>query len=254
MSTHKAIKELTVKSPFKDLFAIEPDVLAATLASIKEEGFDPERPIFAWKNGSELVVVDGHTRLEAARKARLKQVPVVVRKFTGEDEAFWFACVAQRDRRNLTKEQIATAIARAELAKAESMGSPTMASPLGSPKGVKGGARGGTKDPVKQAVVESAAKLGVQKRTAERGLANARAKRKPTASPAPSPPTLPELKELHKDALAAARAVGPALTAATKSDDVDDLKVVGRAAFNASSSYGAFLRKLDKYIDHKEKQ
>jgi hypothetical protein len=54
---------LTMRSPFKDLFPIDKDVLAAITESIKER-FDSERPIIAWKvSDRELVVIDGHTRL-----------------------------------------------------------------------------------------------------------------------------------------------------------------------------------------------
>jgi ParB-like chromosome segregation protein Spo0J len=214
MSVKKPVRELTVRAPFKDLFEIDPEVLEATVASIKRDGFDPERPIFAWRHGAELVVIDGHTRLAAAKKARLPEVPVVARKFANENEAFAFGIAAQRDRRNLTKEQIATAIARAELARAEPIDLATPARSMGgSPKGRQGGG-GSMPDPVKQAVVDKAAKAGVGKRTAEKGLANARAERKPAKAAAlPEPVTVAELKGYQARALVAARAVGPRLTA-----------------------------------------
>ena len=183
MSVKKRIADLTVRAPFKDLFPIDPDVLAATVASIKQDGFDPERPIFAWRDGKQLVVVDGHTRLQAAKRARVKEVPVVARRFAGEEQAFAFAVAAQRDRRNLTKLEIAEAIARAEVAGTAF----DFATPARSIKGGggRGGARGSTKDPVRTAVVEKAAKVGVGTRTADKALANVRASNgtKPKAKP-----------------------------------------------------------------------
>jgi ParB-like chromosome segregation protein Spo0J len=241
MSVKLPIKQLETRAPFKDLFPIDAVVLAALVKSIKNEGFDPERAIFAWKVNGTPVVVEGHMRLEAARKARLSEVPVVVRKFADEDEAFQFAIASQRDRRNLSKEEIATAIARAELAR-------PIAEPAIGPRGGK------PKDPATDAVIAKAAKAGVGERTARQGLANARAERKAPANAKPQPaPTMTELKDLQKAALAAARAAGSALTKAGRSDSVEDLTAAGHAALSASSTYSRFLKRLGKYIDSKEK-
>jgi ParB-like chromosome segregation protein Spo0J len=174
VSVKKEIKALTVRAPFKDLFEIDPDVLAATVASIKADGFDPERPIFVWRDGTELVVVEGHIRLEAARKAGLNEVSVVVRKFADEDAAFTFAVAMQRDRRNLTKLEIAEAIARFELAKAENTDRLTMSRSV-TRDSQSGRVTGSTRDPVKEAVVRVAKEKGVSEGTAKRGLANVRA-------------------------------------------------------------------------------
>jgi ParB-like chromosome segregation protein Spo0J len=104
--------KLTTRSPFRDLFPIDKDVLAAITESVRER-FDSERPIVAWKkNDRELIVVDGHTRLEAARKARLKQVPVVLRKFPDERAALEYAIAEQRNRRNMSREEQAAYVLR----------------------------------------------------------------------------------------------------------------------------------------------
>jgi ParB family chromosome partitioning protein len=52
------------------------------------------------------VVVDGHTRLEAARRAGLVEIPVVFRNFADEDDALQYAINAQKNRRNLTDAEI----------------------------------------------------------------------------------------------------------------------------------------------------
>lgn len=104
--------KLTTRSPFKDLFPIDKDVLTAITESVTDR-FDSERPIIAWKkNDRELIVVDGHTRLEAARKARLKQVPVVLRKFPDERTALEYAIAEQRNRRNMSPEEQARYVLR----------------------------------------------------------------------------------------------------------------------------------------------
>jgi ParB-like chromosome segregation protein Spo0J len=165
---------LALSEPFRSLFPVEPEVVAALTADMRANGFDAVRSIIAWKApDGRPIVVDGHMRLEAAKAAKLKQVDVTVRQFADEDAAFAFAVASQRDRRNLTKLEIAEAIARAELARADK-DLATPARSLGPPKGQKGGG-GSTKDPVKQAVVTKAATAGVGTRTAEQALANVRA-------------------------------------------------------------------------------
>lgn len=170
-----ATSRLTLREPFKSLFPVEPDVVKELTADMKVNGFDAAQSIFAWKApDGQLVVVDGHMRLQSAKAARLGEVHVTVRKFADEDEAFAFAIKLQRVRRNLSKLEIAEAITRAEAVKQPMIVQP-IARSLGSPKGVKSGARGSTKDPVTSAVVEKAAKLGISERTAKQALANVRA-------------------------------------------------------------------------------
>jgi ParB-like chromosome segregation protein Spo0J len=94
------------------LFPIEQLTLEAITKSIRDHGFDWERPLMVWKNGDELVVIDGHTRLDAARKARLKEVPCVLRKFPDERAALDYAIREQRDRRNMSREQQAAYVLR----------------------------------------------------------------------------------------------------------------------------------------------
>jgi ParB-like chromosome segregation protein Spo0J len=168
------IGRLTVREPFKSLFPVEPDVVKALTADMKANGFDAAQSVFAWKApDGELVLVDGHMRLQAAKAARLGEVHATVRRFANEDEAFDFAITMQRDRRNLPKLAIAEAIARAELARAHN----DIATPARSvgPRDARGRVRGSTKDPVRTAVVEKAATKGVGTRTADQALANVRA-------------------------------------------------------------------------------
>jgi ParB-like chromosome segregation protein Spo0J len=189
------INELTTAEPFKSLFPIEPDVVAALTADMKATGFDAARTIIAWKApDGQRIVVDGHMRLLAAKAARLKDVHATVRRFADEDEAFAFAVASQRDRRNLTKLEIAEAIARAETARS----SQEFATPAKS-RNFPGKAHGGgsTKDPIRTAVVEKAAKAGVGTRTADKALANVRAANgaRPKAKSKGRPPKFGEALE-----------------------------------------------------------
>lgn len=176
MATKKKISELTVRAPFKDLFPTDPEVVDAITEGMKEEGYDTERPVFTWRDGHDLVVIDGHTRLEAARRAKIKEVPVVVRRVKDEDAALALAITEQRDRRNMTKVEIVEAIAEAMLRRNGDSAESASSRKVGSRKGTQTG--GSTPDPVKQAITKHATRaLGkVGKRTIDEGTARARKK------------------------------------------------------------------------------
>ena len=92
-------------------------------------------------------------------------------------------------------------------------------------------------------------------RTAEKGLAKAKAERAaPKTAKKPEPVTLDELKELHDQGLAAARAVGPALTALAKSNLYDDAMALGGTVMAAHGTYAQLIKKLDRYIDEHDKE
>jgi ParB family chromosome partitioning protein len=93
------ISEITTRSPFKDLFTINHTVLKAIEDDMKKYGFDESAPIVLLKEGN--VVIDGHTRLQAAKNAGLKEVDVCMADFD-EPTAVEYAIHNQRDRRNIT--------------------------------------------------------------------------------------------------------------------------------------------------------
>jgi hypothetical protein len=91
-------KEIEVRSPFKDLFLIDPEILNAVEEHMRVHGFDKSQPIVLW-NG---VLVEGHTRHEAALKNGIEVVPACEKDFANEDEAIEYAVHNQAHRRNLT--------------------------------------------------------------------------------------------------------------------------------------------------------
>lgn len=93
---------LRTAEPFNVLFPIKPHTLDAVTASMRVIGFDDAEPIVTWNR----VVIDGHTRLEAAKAALLSHVSIVERDFQDEDEALEYAIRRQRDRRNMTDADI----------------------------------------------------------------------------------------------------------------------------------------------------
>jgi hypothetical protein len=170
MSVKMKPKELVQRAPFSDLFPVDEDVRKELVESMKVDGYDPTKPVYAWRTrDEEVVLVEGHMRVAAAIQARIKEIPVEIR-WKGEEQeasAFVFAIASQRVRRNLTKERMAEMIADAELRRRGEHPEPESTEPRRP---------GRQADPVKAAVVKQAKEVGVSKRTAETGLAKARAK------------------------------------------------------------------------------
>lgn len=96
--------DLKTAEPFCSLLPIDGEVLARIISEMREHGYDPAQPVVVWDRKD--VVVDGHTRLRAARDAGISDVPVVRRSFDDENSAVRYALLAQRNRRNLTEAQI----------------------------------------------------------------------------------------------------------------------------------------------------
>jgi protein gp37 len=93
------------------VFPIHSETAAAIAASMQEIGYDQAEPIVVWSPDG--VVVDGHTRLAAAKSASLDRVYVDERIFEDKREALEYAIRRQRDRRNLSRPELGGFIARA---------------------------------------------------------------------------------------------------------------------------------------------
>lgn len=100
--------ELMVEPPFSTLFPIKKPTLETIADSIRENGFDPSRPINVWKGRN--VVVDGHTRRLAAIQCGVTDVPICFQDFADENEAVLYAIKCQVDRRNLDDEEMIRAV------------------------------------------------------------------------------------------------------------------------------------------------
>ncbi|HCY83514.1 MAG TPA: chromosome partitioning protein ParB [Desulfobacteraceae bacterium] len=100
---------LKTREPFDTLFPIKAETLAAISQDMETNGFDPVFPIVVWEE--EGIVVDGHTRFTAARELGLDTVPVVVKSFENEDDAILYSFHIQRNRRNMSDEDILKCLA-----------------------------------------------------------------------------------------------------------------------------------------------
>lgn len=101
------IDQLVTKSPFKDLFPVDGATLCAITESMTQDGFDASKPVDVWGQ----VVIDGHTRLQAARAAGLSEVETWAHDFADETDALEYAIHNQRNRRNLTAAEIVRCVA-----------------------------------------------------------------------------------------------------------------------------------------------
>lgn len=94
--------ELDTREPFRGLFPANRTIVDAIADDMRDRGYDPTWPIAAWGG----VVVDGHTRLAAARQAKVALVPVAMHHFPDEAEALKYAIKCQTNRRNLTDAEL----------------------------------------------------------------------------------------------------------------------------------------------------
>jgi len=94
--------KIKTKKPFNSIFDIDQNVLSAVKEHMEDYGFDPAAPIVIWQD----TVIDGHTRLEAAKQAGIENVPVENKEFDSEKQALQYAIHNQRDRRNLTNSEL----------------------------------------------------------------------------------------------------------------------------------------------------
>jgi ParB family chromosome partitioning protein len=93
------IESVKTAEPFISLLPIRDEVLAAITDNMRIKGYDQSQPLIIWKERG--VLVDGHTRLTAAKAVGIETVPVVNASFSGEGEAISYMLQIQFSRRNI---------------------------------------------------------------------------------------------------------------------------------------------------------
>lgn len=83
-----------------EIFDIHPETLAAIEEDMRTNDFDPAWPVIIWKEKN--IILDGYTRIEAAKKIGLKEIPTQEKSFPDEKAALLYAIRCQTARRNLT--------------------------------------------------------------------------------------------------------------------------------------------------------
>lgn len=95
------VDKLETRKLFSTLLPIQKGILDKITARMRNSGFQNLHPICVWRTDKP-VVLDGHTRLQAARQLGIKEVPVVQMDFDDEYAAMEFALAQQVERRNLS--------------------------------------------------------------------------------------------------------------------------------------------------------
>jgi len=103
-----ALDSIKLDTNFETLFPINQNVLTDVINRIKKYGYDKSQPLQVWKEKN--ILIDGHTRREAAKECGIKTVPVYEHSFSDITEAMEYTIGLQTARRNLTDAEIATAI------------------------------------------------------------------------------------------------------------------------------------------------
>lgn len=98
------IADVRIDQAFSEIWAVQPQIVDAIAEAMRERGYDKAEPIVLWAPSN--VVVDGHTRLAAAKAARLEQVFVAKTPFVDEDEAVLYAISRQKNRRNIEPDRL----------------------------------------------------------------------------------------------------------------------------------------------------
>ncbi|HKL86367.1 MAG TPA: ParB/Srx family N-terminal domain-containing protein [Treponemataceae bacterium] len=101
------IKDINYEEPFLSFFKINEEVLEAITEDMKKNGYDSSKPVVLWKkpNGDK-VLIDGHTRVNAAKEAGLMKVVAYEKIFINVEEAIEYAIHSQKARRNITNAEL----------------------------------------------------------------------------------------------------------------------------------------------------
>ena len=102
-----AIEKIEEHERFKELYSIDEDLLERIAEDMKTNKFDASQPVHIWlckdeKGIEHFYLIDGYTRIKAAKLAGLDTVPYFEHKFDTFEEAHRYALHLQVDRRNLS--------------------------------------------------------------------------------------------------------------------------------------------------------
>ena len=93
------VSQLHFDRDFKNVFQQENDKVTEIANDMIANGFDKSRPIIVTEA---YIIVDGHSRFMAAKKAGLEKVPVIIKKFESRDETIEYEYKMQLNSRRLT--------------------------------------------------------------------------------------------------------------------------------------------------------
>lgn len=111
LSVMVQVDKIKLDDNFKALFPADEKRIEVIAEDMKTNGFDKSQVLHLWKKtDGTMILIDGHTRLAAAKIAGLYDVPVFIHNFETEEEARQYAIGLQVKRRNLSSEEILIAV------------------------------------------------------------------------------------------------------------------------------------------------
>jgi len=99
-----SVDEIIIDPEISSIFKIDEKLLEQITQSIIKDGYDESQPVTLQKGTN--IVADGHTRLQAAKNAGLKKIPVVYKEFASREELILYCFTRQVVRRNLSNAEI----------------------------------------------------------------------------------------------------------------------------------------------------
>ncbi len=99
LSERILIDKINISKVFETLIPINESDLVNLTDDMQQRGFDPLHPVCIWRE--ENILIDGHTRRQAAILAGLKEIYCYRKSFITEQEAISYAIQEQLRRRNL---------------------------------------------------------------------------------------------------------------------------------------------------------
>jgi hypothetical protein len=101
------ISDIVIDPEISKVFTVEEKILAEIERKIQESGYDKNQPIVLWKDKN--ILVDGRTRLTAAKRLGLEEIPATEKEFANRQEALLYTFERQAVRRNLSSAEILAA-------------------------------------------------------------------------------------------------------------------------------------------------
>jgi len=98
------VSDIIIDPEIASIFKMQENIRHGIFLKIKKSGFDKSQPLTIQKGTN--ILLDGHTRLSAAKEAGLEEVPVVEMEFDDRGAAMMYTVERQAIRRNLTSSEI----------------------------------------------------------------------------------------------------------------------------------------------------
>jgi len=99
-----SIDDIIVDPEISKIFTVNEKMVELIYQKILDFGYDDSQPVVLLKGT--MIILDGHTRLAAAKKAGLKEIPVAYREFEDRESAMMYTLERQALRRNLIGNEI----------------------------------------------------------------------------------------------------------------------------------------------------